>query len=502
MTASAPSSRPSTVYRVQLFRVPAGALDAAVDPAQERLRLGQRPQVDQRPRGHRGVADPAVAVVPVPDAADLLRQRGGGGGQDGAGRLVAESAQGEGAAQHQVTGDAGQFQRAGPVAPRLLDFGQPVADADRGVVQAVRAEPQLAGDLAADGREVDGGPGVEVAALRDDIPLDAGGEQRDRFGGTQHQQAVRHRLQARRDLPELRPWRELQPDPDVPGQRAHQRRVGASGEVGALQPVGDGQVGPAGLHGHRAGAVPLPERDAAAFRRDGEVPGRGAADEIGEDRRRVRPGVAQPADLGVRGDQGDGTAVRQHRVPLDRHRVLAVQPGAAGLQQQGEHPGAVQRLGDPVTGGGVARSDLDADVRSPQGREPVLVGDVVAEEQHRAGRQLGAQLVEGAALVGGQHRQLDHLLAVLDVHAGPGPRAGADRVDHGGGHLGCGGTHVHGDAGRFALQPYPRTVRHDHAQRGLEPRTHLDQVGGEPLDEAHVELGAVAADQMHLAGQP
>ena len=75
------------VERVQPLRVAAGALDAAVHPAQERLGLLQRAEVDERARGHRGVAQPAVAVVPVAHAAELLGQRGGRRGEDRAGRL-------------------------------------------------------------------------------------------------------------------------------------------------------------------------------------------------------------------------------------------------------------------------------------------------------------------------------------------------------------------------------------------------------------------------------
>ena len=51
-------------------------------------------------RGHRRVAQPAVAVVPVAHAAELLGQRGRRGGEDRARRPVAEAAQRQRAAQH------------------------------------------------------------------------------------------------------------------------------------------------------------------------------------------------------------------------------------------------------------------------------------------------------------------------------------------------------------------------------------------------------------------
>ena len=106
--------------------------------------------------------------------------------------------------------------------------------------------------------------------------LDAGGVERDRLVGAEHQQAVVERLQLHGDLAELGPRRELHPGPAGAGEHPDQGRVaGDDGRAvrGGLpgrqvQPVGDGQPGPAGLHGHRAGAVALAQRDAAALRGD------------------------------------------------------------------------------------------------------------------------------------------------------------------------------------------------------------------------------------------
>ena len=117
--------------------------------------------------------------------------------------------------------------------------------------------------------------------------------------------------------------------------------------------------------------------------------------------------------------------------------------------------------------------------------------------------ELGAQLVERGALVGGDHRQLDDLLAFGDVHAGPGRRAGAHRVDDLGGDV----------AGR-------RPARARRRWPACSPAVHLGgraailrssvlsraristSSGARRCDEADVELGAVAADEVHLAGQP
>ena len=100
ITASGPSSPPSTrVERMQ----PLGAALVRVDAAARSSRAAPRPRPASRARrargGHRRVAQPAVAVVPVADAAELLRQARRRGGQDRAGRLVAQRPERQRAAQ-------------------------------------------------------------------------------------------------------------------------------------------------------------------------------------------------------------------------------------------------------------------------------------------------------------------------------------------------------------------------------------------------------------------
>ena len=180
------------VERVQPLGVPAGALDAAVHPAQERLGLGERAQVDQGPGGHRGVAEPAVPVVPVADAAELLRQRGGRGGQDRSGGLVAQPAQGQRAAQHQVPGDAGQLQRRRP-SPATAARPRPAGRRCRrwgGRGCACRtAARRSAARRSRRGRRT--ARAVSYPPSLTDLPLDAGGVEGDRLGGAEHQQPVR-----------------------------------------------------------------------------------------------------------------------------------------------------------------------------------------------------------------------------------------------------------------------------------------------------------------------
>ena len=84
---------------------------------------------------------------------------------------------------------------------------------------------------AAEQVEVDDGAGGLVAAVVDDVPLDAGGVQRDRLVGAEHQQAVAERLQRDGDLAELGPRRELDPGAAGAGQHPDQAMQSVVGVV-------------------------------------------------------------------------------------------------------------------------------------------------------------------------------------------------------------------------------------------------------------------------------
>ena len=321
------------VQRVQPLRVPAGALDAPVHPAEVRLRLGQRAEIDQDAGGHRRVAQPAVPVVPVAHAADLLRQRAGRRREDRAGRLVAQAAQRQGAAQHVVAGDRGQLQGRGPVPPFPLDPG--LAGRHRLVprAQVVGTAPKFERALPAQGGQVDLGARRVVPAVVVDVPFHAGRVQRHRLVGAEYEQPVAQRLEPDRHLPVLRPGRELDAGPDGAGQPPYQRGgrrcIGLlAARHAAVQPVGDGQPGPAGLHGERARPVPLPERHPVAYRRPHrEVPGRAATDKVGEDRGGVRW-------------CGGWTASSAARWVPPARRTASSAASPAGWRAPGRHPAA------------------------------------------------------------------------------------------------------------------------------------------------------------------
>ena len=304
-------------------------------------------------------------------------------------------------------------------------------------VEALRVEAELQHRPPARRREVDDRAGTVVPAVVEHVPLDAGRVERDRLAAAEHEQPVAERLQPDRDLAELGPRSELEPRRGLTGEHADEGGAAAararlddacsSVRAGALEPVGDRDAGPARLDAHRAGPVALAERKPLSHRRHREVPGPRAAEDVGEDRGGIRAGVTEPRHARVRGEQRHGRAIGDHRMALDRHRVLAVEPGAARLEQVPEDAHRVDRVVDAVGGPGRAWTDLDPDVRPVQLGERVLVGDVVPEVEDGARRRLRAQGVDGGTLVGRDQRELHHVLAVRDVDPGPGGRAVADR---------------------------------------------------------------------------
>ena len=81
------------------------------------------------------------------------------------------------------------------------------------------------GNVPTGGREVDDRARRVVAAVLEDVPLDAGGVERDRLVVAEHEQPVAERLQLDRHLAELRPRSELEPRDAAPREHADERRA-------------------------------------------------------------------------------------------------------------------------------------------------------------------------------------------------------------------------------------------------------------------------------------
>ena len=94
-----PAGAVDGVHHLQVLGVAGHRAQQPVAPQRGLLGVAGR---DQRLERQRGVAQPAVAVVPVALAAEVLGQRRGRRGDDAAGPLVGEQPQGDERADHDV----------------------------------------------------------------------------------------------------------------------------------------------------------------------------------------------------------------------------------------------------------------------------------------------------------------------------------------------------------------------------------------------------------------
>ena len=90
---------------------------AHADEGAERLRLLREAEPEQRVEGEGGVANPGVAVVPVPAAAELLREARRRGRDDGAGRRERQQLEREGGAVDELAPPAGVRRLREPLEP-------------------------------------------------------------------------------------------------------------------------------------------------------------------------------------------------------------------------------------------------------------------------------------------------------------------------------------------------------------------------------------------------
>ena len=252
---------------------------------------------------------------------------------------------------------------------------------------------------------------------------------------------------------------------------------------------------------HRARPVALAERDAPAARgATVKCPARGPPSRSAKIAAESGRGWQSQVTLRVGGEQGDGRAVGQHRVPLDRHRALAVEPVPPGLQQEAEDAHRVDRVGDAVGGLRLAGADLDADVRA---RASWANAFSSVTSSPRKSTALADACVRSASTavplsVATTDSSID-LLAVRDVDVGPGGRAVCDRVERLLATSGSAPRVCTATLAGFVSSRTPGWARGDRSQLGEQPVVELEQLGCEPLDEADVELRAVAADEVDLA---
>ncbi len=315
------------------------------DPGQEGVRLLGEPEIEEGLERQRGVAQPAVAVVPVARAADRLGQRGRGRRHHRSRGGEGEELQGQGAADNVVAvGSVVAAARRPPAPPRearldpapgLLAEGRQdrrllVGEGDREVAALAGAEGRGAvdagavlargeGDLAAQAQGVGGVlvPEAEGAAVGQP------GDHRAVAGPR-----VARDLDLHLALHALDRAQHLALGPELPAllllgghrEEVEQAHPSALGGEGGLEHVGVGHVAPGGLE--------------TARRADGEAPALVTIENGGEERRRVEARQAEPVDRPPFRDQGGAPAVADDGVVADGRVVglvvrVAIRHGSA-----------------------------------------------------------------------------------------------------------------------------------------------------------------------------
>ena len=272
----------------------------------------------QRVEAERRIPDPAEPVVPVPDAAEELGQRRGGGGHDAAGGLVGQRLQRDQRPLDLVGPPAVVRGPRRPCSPPGLGLGHGGHRIGRGGWCLPRRVPG------------EGEPDVFVCPHRevgpDPLVLDRHGlaaAEFNRLGSRSGHDDRARPVDPRARSPVVEPrdahgshrHRPLEPsdEADEPGVPLAYRHAvdDADRAVGGLE---------VGLEHERAGSVPTRGRRHLARRCDRPRSVLIGAQQAGEAGRGVEPGEAEPIDRSVPADDGRRLRVTDHGVVLERQR--------------------------------------------------------------------------------------------------------------------------------------------------------------------------------------
>ena len=321
-----------TIHDLQVPRIAGHRPQQPVAPRQRLLGIAaDEKRIEREGR----VPQPAVAIVPVADAADLLRQRGGRGRDDAPRRCE----------RQRLQGDQGTHDFVGPVAvigatpapllpPRAGVFHRR-ADVDRrrrlvrGVPgqQERHAVPLAHGELGARG---------QIHA----VGLDRGPERQRVWAADGAQRAV-DLAHPRHDAAVVEADDQLHLHPHLAAHAFHHANeigIAVARRHAVDQPHGAGRGGELGFEDEGKTAIAARGGDDTAGGRDQPAAVAGIAEEGGEAGRRIEARHAQPVDGTVRAHEGRGLRVTDQAVLFDSQSAASALPLCYLLAAAGRRP--------------------------------------------------------------------------------------------------------------------------------------------------------------------
>jgi hypothetical protein len=301
------------VHDLQLGRVAGNHAQQPVAPAPGLLAVAG-PQ--QRVQGERGVAQPAVPVVPVAGAAELLGQRGCRRGDDAAGRLVRQRLERDERPHDRITPRPLVAAAPGPVPPPGLGR----RDRRHGVRSAA-ALGELRMPRQNERHPLTRAHG-ELGDRAEVLPAGLGrGGQADRVGPGEAVQVIAGPLHPRHHPAVVEAEHQVHPHRHPAGNSLdHPDHAGVIGAPRHAVHQPDHALAGAELGLQHQGLAPVAAGHAvgAAGRGDPPEPVLLTAQQRGEAGAGVEPRQAQPVDRPVPARQRGGMPVADHRVVLDR----------------------------------------------------------------------------------------------------------------------------------------------------------------------------------------
>ncbi len=302
--------------------------------------------MDQGEQRESGIAQPAIAIVPVPGTADLFRERAGWGGDDPTGRGVGQGFKGDEGALDGIAPFAAIGSVSAPIGP--IGFGgvQRLVRIGCGGRWQMRRTVGEQKDLVGSGFDSELGA-VQIVGFG--FERDGGSEDDERWPGdganAEPGADPRH---PGNDGAVFEPEGDFELHLDAPSKAFNDSDDGGVGGVDRheVDQKGGAIIGfECGFEDHGAGPVAARDAGGRIFRADLPSAGLGRIEQRAEAGGAVEAGPAEPVYRAVAADQGGGLAVADQAVFLEIWRELQRFRQAGALNLPGHTSGRLNCRG-------------------------------------------------------------------------------------------------------------------------------------------------------------